>query len=336
MYSLNGKCVAITGVCGTIGSALLKKLLEPEYGVATIVGLDNNESEIAALEGQYREEPRVGFFVADVRDKQSVVANIRGTQILFHCAAFKHVNLCERSPMEAVKTNVLGVETIISASHEAGVERVIFTSSDKAVHPVSVMGMTKLLGESLAFAAGRSQSDPTCIITRFGNVLGSSGSVVPIFIRQINCGGPITITDDRMTRFVMSLEQAVSLVIDAAKIGSGGEIFVTKMPALRLVDLSQALIQEMLGDDAAVPTTSIGARPGEKLHEELMTPLECMKAVELEDYFVILPEGRSARSLPGVKSQDVTMEMRSENSDLMTVPEIRLFLRDQVIGPTSG
>ena len=296
-----------------------------------MVGLDNNESEIAGLEGEYGAEDRARFFVADVRDRESVLSNLRGIDVVFHCAAFKHVNLCERSPMEAIKTNVLGVETILTAAHEAGVERVIFTSSDKAVHPVSVMGMTKLLGESLASTAGRSELGPAFITTRFGNVLGSSGSVVPLFAKQIRAGGPLTITDERMTRFIMSLDQAVRLVIDSATLGSGGEIFVTKMPALMIVDLAKALTQELLDENASIPTISVGVRPGEKIHEELMTPLEMTRAVELDDYFVILPPGRSAESLRGVKEQKVQAEMRSEMAKPMTVGEIRKFLHDHVL-----
>ena len=330
MYQLQGKSAVVTGACGTIGSALIRRLLSLEPGVGSVTGIDNNESEIARLADEYHGEARASFFVADIRDNESMTGALRGADVVFHCAAFKHVNLCERSPMEAIKTNVLGIQTIINASRDAGVERVVFTSSDKAVHPISVMGMTKLLGETLAASAGRGSAKPVFITTRFGNVLGSSGSVVPLFVRQIRTGGPVTVTDERMTRFVMSLDQAVQLVVDSATIGESGDIFVTKMPTLNVGDLAQALIEEV-GNGISIKVESVGVRPGEKIHEELMTPLEMTRSIEFDNYLVIVPEHRAKVPRAAGASKQGQADMQSEFSEKMTVSQIRKFLRDHVL-----
>jgi FlaA1/EpsC-like NDP-sugar epimerase len=267
---------------------------------AHLVGIDHGETEIFDLDRRWSDDPTVTIQLADVRDVHSLMPLFKGIDIVFHAAALKHVVLCERAPMEAVHTNIIGVQNVIRASREAGVERAIFTSSDKAVNPTNVMGTSKLMGERLFTAAntGRRDGDPIFASTRFGNVLGSRGSVLPIFAKQIRSGGPVTITDERMSRFVMSIEEAVQLVIESAALACGGEVFITKMPVVQIVDLAAATIaglaQTFGHEPYAIEQTTIGAKPGEKLYEELMTEEETARAVELDRYFVVLPAFRGA------------------------------------------
>ena len=289
-----GKRVLITGACGTVGSELVRQLLQT-YSVGELVGLDNNESELFFLEQKHQSFSQARFFLADVRDREKLSRTMRGMDMVFHAAAFKHVTLCERSPFEAVQTNVIGVENVIKAALDNKVKRVIFTSSDKAVNPTSVMGTSKLMGERLMTAANSNQRKGVTIFasTRFGNVLGSRGSVIPIFREQIRRGGPVSLTAAEMTRFIMSIQEAVGLVIDSAMLACGGEVFVTKMPVIRIRDLAKAMIQELAShyghEPEKIKTEIIGIKPGEKMYEELMSHEETRRALELERYFAILP-----------------------------------------------
>ena len=291
------KRVLITGTCGTIGKELVRQLLQ-NYHVGELIGLDNNEEDLFFLDQRYLEDMRASFILADIRDRDKLCRCMKNMDIVFHTAALKHVVLCERSPFEAVQTNIHGVQNIIYAAHENNVRKVIFTSSDKAVNPTNVMGTSKLMGERLMTAANSNQRDdgPIFASTRFGNVLGSSGSVIPIFHKQIVKGGPVTLTDPKMTRFVMSIEEAVSLVIDSVSLARGGEVFVTKMPVIRIKDLAEVMIRELApkyGYDAdRIEIVEIGTKPGEKLYEELMSHEETRRTVELERYFSILPAFR--------------------------------------------
>lgn len=290
----NNKRVLVTGACGTVGSELVRQLLEVQQ-VEELVALDNNESELFFLEQKYRAYPQAHFFLADVRDRTKLSRKMKDVDIVFHAAAFKHVILCERSPFEAVQTNILGIQNVIYAAIENRVQRVIFTSSDKAVNPTNVMGTSKLMGERLMSAAnsnGRGKG-PIFTSTRFGNVLGSRGSVMPIFREQIRQGGPVTITDPEMTRFVMSIKQAVRLVIDSAFLSRGGEVFVTKMPIIRIQDLADVMIQELAPtygyNPEDIQVEIIGVKPGEKMYEELMSAEETRRSCELRRYFAIFP-----------------------------------------------
>jgi FlaA1/EpsC-like NDP-sugar epimerase len=292
-HFLYNKRVFVTGVCGTVGSELVRQLLE-DYQVAGLMGLDNNESELFFLEQKFLKHPHAHFTLGDVRDQHQLCNAMRSCDIVFHSAAFKHVILCERSPFEAVQTNILGIQNVIAAACANNVQRVIFTSSDKAVNPTNVMGTSKLMGERLMTAANSNQhSGPIFTSTRFGNVLGSRGSVIPIFREQIRRGGPVTLTDAEMTRFIMSIKQAVRLVIDSACYAKGGEVFITKMPVIRIKDLAQVMIRELAAsyehkpDDIEIAI--IGAKPGEKMYEELMSLEETRRAWELTRYFTILP-----------------------------------------------
>jgi FlaA1/EpsC-like NDP-sugar epimerase len=202
---LTGKRVLVTGACGTVGSELIRQLLEDAYEPTEVIAMDNNESGLFFLEQQFLSESRASFFLADVRDRDKLRRKMQGVDVVFHAAAFKHVVLCERSPFEAVQTNINGVQNVIYAACENLVDKVIFTSSDKAVNPTSVMGTSKLMGERLMTAANSNLrgKGPIFASTRFGNVLGSRGSVIPIFHEQIRKGGPVSVTDPNMTRFIM-------------------------------------------------------------------------------------------------------------------------------------
>jgi FlaA1/EpsC-like NDP-sugar epimerase len=290
--------VLITGVCGTIGQALLRELAR--LGCSRVIGIDNNESELFFLSQAYAAQPQVRLFVGDLRDRQELMRKMRGIDIVLHSAALKHVILCEEAPRDAVQTNIMGMINVIDGAEENRVGRVIFTSSDKAVNPTNVMGTTKLMGERLITAANahRHQNSETIFAsTRFGNVLGSRGSVVQLFTRQIAKGGPVTLTDPSMTRFIMTNKEAVRLVMASAFLAKGGEVFVTKMPVVRIEDLAKAMIDLLAPkfghDPAAIRTVNIGTKPGEKYFEELLNEEEIRRTVELRDYFAILPAFKS-------------------------------------------
>lgn len=334
---LTGKRVLITGACGTVGSELVRQLLANGYQPAEVIALDNNESELFFLEQQFLSDRRASFFLADVRDRDKLCRKMRDVDIVFHAAAFKHVILCERSPFEAVRTNIIGVQNIIYASCENRVEKVIFTSSDKAVNPTNVMGTSKLMGEKLMTAANSNMRNkgPVFVSTRFGNVLGSRGSVIPIFHEQIRKGGPVTLTHAEMTRFIMSIYQAVRLVVDSAGLARGGEVFVTKMPVIRIKDLAEVMIQELSPafghDPSEIEITTIGTKPGEKMYEELMNLEETRRAVELPQYFAVLPAFRGIYrdidyTYPEIVSTEVKNPYISEEEPPLTQDELRTFL----------
>jgi FlaA1/EpsC-like NDP-sugar epimerase len=259
--------------------------------------------------------------------------------IVFHAAAFKHITFCERSPFEAVQTNIIGVQNIITAAAENQVERVIFTSSDKAVNPTSVMGTSKLMGEKLMTAANSNYwKDHTCFgSTRFGNVLGSKGSVIPIFKEQIRKGGPITLTDPHMTRFIMSIKEAVRLVIESAYLLIGGEVFITKMPTIRIEDLAEVMIQELAPvfghSPSDIQIQIIGKKPGEKMYEELMNEEEKRRAIELKRYFVVQP-ALSPRfrdihyEYENIISDSVSNPYHSNNQKSLNKNQLKAFLKE--------
>ena len=287
MDKFAGKTVVVTGACGTVGSELVHQLVDSPAG--KIICLDNNESDLFFLQQHYRSNPQVECHLADMRDLESLKLRMQGVDIVLHAAALKHVGLCEDSPNQAVKTNINGTQNVIDAAFVNRVERVIFTSTDKAVNPTNVMGTSKLMGERLITAANESKRNNTTILasTRFGNVLGSRGSVVPLFKRQIASGGPITLTDREMTRFVMTLEEAAALVLKSVWLATGGEVFVTKMPVARIEDIA-VVMRDELGDET-VEIKEIGAKPGEKMYEELLNDEEVRRTFEVDDYFVVLP-----------------------------------------------
>lgn len=322
------KVVFITGVCGMIGRELLRQILRMEP--REVRGIDHNESELFFLREEYRgSSDNIQLSLGDVRDPQ--VRRMEGADVVLHVAAYKHVDLCERSPSDAIATNIIGTQNIIESAGKLGVERVLFTSSDKAVNPTSVMGTSKLMGERLMSAASLEYRHCQSIFasTRFGNILGSRGSVIPLFERQIAAGGPVTLTDPAMTRFIMSLEQAVHLVMRSTFLAQGGEVFVTKMPVIRIVDLAEVMIRHLAPSygyrPADIPVQIVGTKPGEKLYEELVNEEEIRRTFELDDYFVIQP------ALAQANSSQAPSIMRAYNSSVqpaLSQDELTQFLLD--------
>lgn len=335
---LKNKRILVTGACGTVGAELVRQLLNnDQYLPEEVVGIDNNESQLFFLDQEWLDNPRARFFIADILDRDELCRRMRGIDIVFHTAALKHVILCERSPEQAVQTNIHGVQNVIAAATENKVERVIFTSSDKAVNPTNVMGTSKLMGERLMTAANSHKRDdgPIFASTRFGNVLGSNGSVIPIFHNQIAKGGPVSLTDPEMTRFVMNLESAVRLVIDSAEDARGGEVFITKMPVVRIEDIAKAMIQVLAPRYGHKPedieVIEIGVKPGEKLYEELMSDEETRRSIELQNYFAVLPAFRGiyqdiAYDYKNIVSEAVTNPYISAMESSMSLEEISSFL----------
>lgn len=329
--------ILVTGASGTIGKELVRQLLNSPSPPEEIIAIDNNESELFFLEQGFLDHKNLTVVYADIRDGERLKALFKDVSIVYHTAALKHVIICERSPFDAVQTNILGTQNVIKASFSAGVDRVVFTSSDKAVNPTNVMGTSKLMGERLMTAANieARNGGPIFGSTRFGNVLGSRGSVLPIFARQIADGGPVTLTDPEMTRFIMTIEEAVQLVISSADMMKGGEIFVTKMPVVRIEDLARAMIDLLAAqfgyDPAELQITTIGTKPGEKLYEELMSDEETRRARELRNFFAVLPAFKGIYSdthfsYDNEVTDVVTNPYHSANEAQMTVDEIKEFL----------
>jgi len=287
------KVVLVTGICGTIGRELLRQLCV--LPVKEIIGIDNNESELFFCAEQYKGYERISFSLTDIVSYRNLVGLFEGVDIVIHAAALKHVHLCEQTPSSAIETNINGTQNVIDAALHCGVGRVVFTSSDKAVNPTNVMGTTKLMGERLITAANVQRENKKTIFlsTRFGNVLGSRGSVIPLFKEQIRKGGPITLTDESMTRFIMSCADAVKLIMDSIFHAYGGEVFVTKMPTIRITDLAKVLIDKLAPEYGFISNNieikKIGVKPGEKMYEELINHEEIRRTVEIDEYFIVKP-----------------------------------------------
>jgi FlaA1/EpsC-like NDP-sugar epimerase len=329
------KSILITGVCGTVGGEILRQLVK--YNVKNIIGLDINENEIFLLSNEYKDDERVSIYYGSLRKKESLAERMRGVDIVLHTAALKHVGVCEDSPRDAVLTNINGTNNLIDIAVEAKVKRMLFTSSDKAVNPTNVMGTSKLMGERLMTAAtGNGKDDkPILASTRFGNVLGSRGSVVPIFRQQIVQGGPITLTDKDMTRFIMTLQEAVHLVLKSVFLASGGEVFVTKMPVVRIEDLALAMIDLLAArygfDDKNIPIEITGLRPAEKMYEELFNDEETRRTFEIDDYYVIAPALKTVPNTVNTNFNDggIALSKNPYNSSLVTpmsIDEIKEYL----------
>ena len=339
MKSFDNKRILVTGCCGTVGGGLIAQLTSnKKYNIKHLIGIDNNETALFFQDQSYLKDHRVNFFQCDIRDPESLSSHMRNIDVVFHCAALKHVILCELSPDQAIETNIKGIQNVISVARANDVGIVIFTSSDKAVNPTNVMGTTKLMGERLMTAANNQSAGVGTIFTstRFGNVLGSSGSVVPIFHNQIRNGGPLTVTEADMTRFVMSVEEATTLVLDCALLAKGGEIFITKMPVVKIIELAQALIEELSSfyghDTNSIKCEIIGKKIGEKNYEELMSEEEKKRAVELTDYFCILPAFRSIYSgidytYSDIVNEKVEQAYVSTHQRHLSVVEIKKMLK---------
>lgn len=287
---IQNKTLLITGGTGSFGNAVLKRFLNTDhFSEIRIFSRDEKKQDDMRHEIQ---NGKVKFYIGDVRDKRSVDGAMRGVDYVFHAAALKQVPSCEFFPMQAVRTNVIGTENVLDSAVEHGVKNVVVLSTDKAAYPINAMGISKAMMEKVAIAKARSlgeNPETTICVTRYGNVMASRGSVIPLWIDQIKAGNPITITDPNMTRYMMTLDDAVDLVLYAFENGNSGDLFVQKAPAATLSVLAQAL-KEMLNSDNEVRV--IGTRHGEKLYETLVTREEMFKSEDMGNYFRIPADSR--------------------------------------------
>lgn len=281
------RVLLITGGTGSFGNAVLRRFLDSDLREIRILSRDEKKQD--DMRKKYN-SPKLKFYIGDVRDPQSVLNAVRGVHYIFHAAALKQVPSCEFHPMEAVKTNVLGTENVLEAAIQCGVKRVVCLSTDKAVYPINAMGISKGMMEKVAVAKSRSSNGTVINVTRYGNVMCSRGSVIPLFVDQVRAGQAITITDPNMTRFMMTLDDAVDLVLYAFEHGQPGEIFVQKAPAATIEVLAQALTGLLGKPEHEVRV--IGTRHGEKLYEALLSREEMAAAVDLGGYYRVPPDLR--------------------------------------------
>jgi UDP-N-acetylglucosamine 4,6-dehydratase len=284
---IENKTLLITGGTGSFGNAVLNRFLQTNH-FSEIRIFSRDEKKQDDIRNQLKSD-KLKFYIGDVRDYNSVERAIRGVDYVFHAAALKQVPSCEFFPLEATKTNVFGTQNVIDAAGVNKVKKVICLSTDKAAYPINAMGISKALMEKVAVAASRNLTDTTVCLTRYGNVMASRGSVIPLFLKQIKEGNPITITDPKMTRFLMSLDEAVELVLFAFEHGNPGDLFVNKAPAGTIGDLAQAL-KELCKADTDIKI--IGTRHGEKLYETLCTREEMLKAEDMGDFYRIPADNR--------------------------------------------
>lgn len=281
------KTLLITGGTGSFGNAVLRRFLKSDLKEIRIFSRDEKKQDDMR---KYYNDPKLKFYIGDVRDYQSVIGAVRGVDFIFHAAALKQVPSCEFHPLEAVKTNVFGTENVLEAALSAGVKRVVCLSTDKAVYPINAMGISKAMMEKVMVAKSRGSESTVICGTRYGNVMASRGSVIPLFIEQIRAGKPITITDPSMTRFMMTLDDAVDLVLYAFEHGNPGDIFVQKAPAATIETLTQAIA--CLMGKPAHEIRVIGTRHGEKLYEALLSREERVAAEDMGNYFRVPPDLR--------------------------------------------
>lgn len=329
MSLFKDKTLLITGGTGSFGNAILNRFLKTDIGEIRIFSRDEKKQDDMRHHFQ-RKFPefseKISYYLGDVRDLQSVKNAMHGVDFVFHAAALKQVPSCEFFPLEAVKTNVLGTENVLTAAIDEGVKTVICLSTDKAAYPVNAMGTSKAMMEKVAVAKSKTVSaDKTKICcTRYGNVLCSRGSVVPLWIEQIKSGKPITITEPLMTRFIMSLEEAVDLVLFAFEQGVSGDILVQKAPACTIEVLAKA-VTELFHKET--PVEVIGIRHGEKIYETLLTNEECASAIDLGDFYRVPADTRGLNYDKYIKTGDKKRadleEFNSHNTKLLTVSEVK-------------
>jgi len=320
-----GKILLITGGTGSFGRAILRRFLNTDIKEIRIFSRDELKQDDMR---RFYSNDKIKFYIGDVRDKNSLDDAMRKVDYVFHAAALKQVPSCEFYPMQAVNTNIVGTENVLNSAIEAGVKNVIALSTDKAVYPINAMGISKALMERIVVAKSRNIKNTTIVCTRYGNVMGSRGSVIPLFIEQIKNEIPITITDPNMTRFMMDLDQAVDLVLFAFKNGRNGDIFVQKAPAATLQLLANT-IKNLL----KVPTHDvryIGTRHGEKLYETLLTKEEMEQAIDMGHYYRIPADTRDLNyekfTDDGEKTNSETKEYHSHNTYQLTETELRSML----------
>ena len=317
----------ITGGTGSFGNAFLKTVLSnDDFSEIRIFSRDEKKQD--DLRKKIK-NPKVKFYLGDVRDPQSVTNAVKGVDYIFHAAALKQVPSCEFFPIEAVKTNILGTENVLSAAEQLDIKKVVILSTDKAAYPINAMGMTKALMEKVMIAKSRNLDASKTIFcgTRYGNVMASRGSVIPLFVEQIKSRKPLTVTDPEMTRFMMTLDHAVELVLYAFKNGKQGDIFVQKSPAATVFVLAQALLELY---DSKSSIQEIGVRHGEKKYETLVTAEEMIKATDLGSYYSIAADNRDLNYAPyfsqGNKKHALSEEYNSDNTERLNVAQMKQLL----------
>jgi UDP-N-acetylglucosamine 4,6-dehydratase len=326
-FDLKDKVLLITGGTGSFGNAVLKRFLKEAVREIRIFSRDEKKQEDMRLE---LKSDKVKFYIGDVREPSGIAAAMRGVDLVFHAAALKQVPSCEFYPLEAVRTNILGAENVMDAAVRAKVQKVVVLSTDKAVYPINAMGMSKALMEKLAVAKARllsTDSDTLICATRYGNVMASRGSVIPLFVSQVKSGNPITVTDPQMTRFLMSLEESVDLVLFAYQNARQGDIFVQKSPASTVETLAKAIISIF---DRNVPIKVIGTRHGEKKYESLVSREEIARAENLPRYYRIPSDDRDLNYnkyfVEGEQSISGMEDYTSDNTTLLDVEGVKEVL----------
>ena len=322
----NNKVLMITGGTGSFGQTVLKRFLATEVREIRIFSRDEKKQEEMRIALNHS---KLKFYIGDVREYDSVSQAMKGVDYVFHAAALKQVPSCEFYPMEAVRTNVLGTENVMNAATANGVKRVVVLSTDKAVYPINAMGISKAMAEKLMVAKARTQLENETVLcaTRYGNVMASRGSVIPLFVSPLKEGKPLTVTDPAMTRFLMSLEDSVDLVLYAFKHGKQGDLFVQKAPASTVADLAQALKEIFKKDN---PVRIIGTRHGEKLYESLISREEMAKAEDMGDYYRIPADNRDLNYAQyfseGEEKLSHLDDYTSQNTDRLNVDQIKQLL----------
>lgn len=329
MDFLKGKTLMIVGGTGSFGKAVLERFIDTDIGEIRIFSRDEKKQDDMRHEFQVKNPQvadKIKFFIGDVRDLASIKNAIHGVDYIFHAAALKQVPSCEFFPLEAVKTNVLGTDNVLTAAIDEGVKTVICLSTDKAAYPVNAMGTSKAMMEKVVVAKSRTvdpQKTKICC-TRYGNVMCSRGSVIPLWIDQIKSGNPITITEPTMTRFIMSLDEAVDLVIFAFEKGASGDILVQKAPSCTIETLAKAVIELF---DPTTEIKVIGIRHGEKMYENLLTNEECASAIDLGDFYRVPCDKRDLNYDKYFKEGDIDRnplnEFNSTNTELLTVEQVK-------------
>jgi UDP-N-acetylglucosamine 4,6-dehydratase/5-epimerase len=323
--TFRGKTLLITGGTGSFGNATLRRFLGSDLAEIRVFSRDEKKQD--DMRKAYAHD-KLKFYIGDVRERQSVADAMHGVDYVFHAAALKQVPSCEFHPMEAVRTNVLGTENVLEVAMRAGVERVVCLSTDKAVYPINAMGISKAMMEKIAIAKARGAGSTVICTTRYGNVMASRGSVIPLFVDQIRSKRPLTVTDPNMTRFMMTLDDAVDLVLYAFEHGRSGELFVQKAPAATIITLTQAL--KNLLSAADTPVKTIGTRHGEKLYETLLSREEMAQAQDLGDYYRVPPDMRDLNYSAYFEQGDVEIteacEYHSHNTRRLNVEEMEQLL----------
>ena len=328
MSVFKDKTLLITGGTGSFGNAVLNKFLRTDIGEIRIFSRDEKKQDDMRHEYQAKMPDvanKIKFYIGDVRNKSTLKYAMQGVDYVFHAAALKQVPSCEFFPMEAVKTNVIGTDNTLDAAIDAGVKCVICLSTDKAAYPINAMGITKAIEEKVAVAKSRYSGNTKICCTRYGNVLCSRGSVIPLWISQIKDGNPITITEPKMTRFIMSLDEAVDLVLFAFEHGNNGDILVQKAPACTIQSQAEAVVELFGGKKEDIKI--IGIRHGEKLYETLLTNEECAKAVDMGNFYRVPADNRTLNYdkyfTEGNAQRNILTEFNSDNTERLNTEQVK-------------